>query len=55
MLAVNDPRGRILSRRFKLATVDFRGRRPSRMRSARLAPGFARITESKAWSDLTAG
>jgi hypothetical protein len=29
-----------------------RGRRPSRMRSARLACGLARITASKAWSDL---
>jgi hypothetical protein len=32
-----------------------RGRRPSRMRSARLASGLARITVSKAWSDLAAG
>src|SRR6516225_11437885 len=42
------------SRRLSDKTVDVRGRRPSRMRSARLAPGLARITASKAWSDLAA-
>src|SRR6516164_7578147 len=43
------------SRRLSDKTVDVRGRRPSRMRSARLAPGLARITASSGWSDLTAG
>jgi hypothetical protein len=43
------------SRRLSDKTVDVRGRRPSRMRSARLAPGLARIAASRAWSDLTAG
>src|SRR6516162_5789913 len=42
------------SRRLSDKTVDVRGRRPSRMSSARLAPGLARITASKAWSDLAA-
>src|SRR6516164_11423162 len=42
------------SRRLSDKTVDVRGRRPSRMRSARLELGLARITASKAWSDLAA-